>query len=354
MQLPATEALAIPDVAREVCRILDRAGKKGWIVGGCVRDLLMGRAVSDWDIATNALPEEVVKIFRHVIPTGLQHGTVTVLLPDALGKRWSFEVTTLRGEGAYTDGRRPDAVEYVTDIERDLARRDFTVNAIAIDLETLGLIDPYGGLRDLEAKQLRAVGRALDRFSEDGLRILRGARFAATLGFDIEAETLEAMPKTLETFRKVSQERVRDEWLKMMKARKPSRGFDIMRETGMMGITCPELLEGYGMEQNKWHGFDVWRHGMECLDACAGDPILRMGALLHDVGKPRTRAWSDKTSDYTFYDHEVVGAEIAEPIVSRLRFSNDEKVRICHLVRHHLFHYTESVPGKARGSLCAQ
>ena len=136
-------------------------------------------------------------------------------------------------------------------------------------------------------------------------------------------------------------ERVRDEWVKAMKARAPSRAFEVMRETGILEVTCPELLEGVGLEQNRFHAYDVWRHGMECMDACRADPVLRIAALLHDVGKPRTRAWSDKTSDYTFYDHDRVGAEIAEPIAARLRFSNDERARIVSLVRHHLFHYQD-------------
>ncbi len=185
------------------------------------------------------------------------------------------------------------------------------------------------------------MGDPVERFSEDGLRVLRAARFVATLEMELDPATFAAIEPTLPTFRKVSLERVRDEWVKTMKARAPSRAFEVMRQTGILGVTCPELLEGVGMEQNKWHEYDVWRHGMACLDACAGDPILRISALLHDVGKPRTRAWSDKTSDWTFYDHDQVGAEIAEPIATRLRFSNDEKARIVALVRHHLFHYSD-------------
>src|SRR5208337_5195240 len=173
------------------------------------------------------------------------------------------------------------------------------------------------------------------------LRVLRAARFVATLEMEMDPATERAIEPTLPTFRKVSQERVRDEWVKTMKARAPSRAFDVMQRTGILGVTCPELIEGVGMVQNKWHAYDVWRHGLECLDACEADPILRIAALLHDVGKPRTRAWSDKTHDYTFYDHDRVGAEIAEPIAVRLRFSNEERARIVSLVRHHLFHYSD-------------
>ena len=323
------EALSVSDKLRA-------HGKRSWVVGGCVRDLLMDRPLADWDLATDALPEQIVRIFPRTIPTGIAHGTVTVMV----GKT-PIEVTTLRGEGAYTDGRRPDSVEFVTDIARDLARRDFTVNAIAIDPVDRSVIDPFGGQKDIEARVLRAVGNPRERFSEDGLRVLRAARFVATLEFDLDPATFAEIETTLDTFRKVSPERVRDEWMKTMKAARPSRAFDVMARSGILGVTCPELMEGVGMAQNRYHAYDVFRHAMECLDACAGDPILRIAALLHDVGMPRTRALSPKTDDWTFYDHERIGAEIADPICLRMRFSNDERQRIVDLVRHHLFHYSD-------------
>jgi tRNA nucleotidyltransferase (CCA-adding enzyme) len=343
MALPvalSADSVALDHVPPDVfalCERLRTKGKRAWIVGGCVRDMLLGRGdANDWDICTDARPKELLAIFPRAIPTGIEHGTVTVV-----SNKRHYEVTTLRGESAYSDGRRPDAVHFVDDITADLARRDFTVNAIAVDPSDGKVIDPFEGRKDLAARVLRAVGDPLERFSEDGLRVLRAARFVATLEMELDPATERAIEPTLPTFRKVSLERVRDEWVKAMKARAPSRAFDVMRRTGILGVTCPELLEGVGMEQNKWHAFDVWRHGMECLDACAGDPILRVAAMLHDVGKPRTRAWSEKTSDWTFYSHEQIGAEIAEPIATRLRFSNDEKARIVALVRHHLFHYQD-------------
>jgi tRNA nucleotidyltransferase (CCA-adding enzyme) len=252
-----------------------------------------------------------------------------------------YEVTTLRGETTYSDGRRPDSVHFVNEITADLARRDFTVNAIAIEPEGGKVIDPFGGRADLEARVIRAVGDPRERFAEDGLRVLRAARFVATLNMTLDPATERAMSETLDTYRKVSQERVRDEWMKTMTARQPSRAFEVMRSSGLLGVTCPELLEGVGIEQNKFHAYDVWRHAMACLDACVGDPILRIAALLHDVGKPRSRAFSEKTNDWTFYEHDRIGAEIAAPICQRLRFSNDESARIVDLVRHHLFHYDE-------------
>jgi len=339
MQIPTTDQIArtIPDPVHELCRRLRQAGKKAWVVGGSIRDLLRGKAVADYDVCTDALPHEVQKIFHRVIPTGIEHGTVSVLLGGV-----PYEVTTLRGEGAYTDGRRPDEVRYLTEITEDLARRDFTVNAIAFDLDTHSLVDPFGGLRDLEARVVRAVGDPAARFGEDGLRVLRAARFVATLEASLDPATEAAIPQTLGTFQKVSAERVRDEWLKTMKARAPSRAFDVMLRTGILGVTCPEMAATHGCEQNRWHVFDVWGHSMACLDACEGDPILRVAALLHDVGKPTSRAFGDKTNDYTFYEHERIGADMADVLLQRLRFSNDERHRIVHLVRNHLVCYEPS------------
>ncbi|WP_437289250.1 CCA tRNA nucleotidyltransferase [Sorangium sp. So ce406] len=329
----------VPEDVLGICRRLRERGKRGWIVGGCVRDLLRGEPAKDWDVATDARPDEVVAAFRKVIPTGIQHGTVTVLVRGV-----PYEVTTLRGDGTYTDGRRPDRVEFVDDITADLARRDFTMNAIALDPVDGHLIDPFGGRKDLDANVIRAVGDPNERFAEDGLRVLRAARFAATLEGSIEPETERAMgtARSHQTFRCVSAERVRDEWLKAMRARRPSVAFEIMRRTELLGITCPEMIESVGCEQNRWHAFDVWGHAMACLDACKPEPILRVAALMHDIGKPRTRAFSDKTRDYTFYEHERVGAEMAEPILARLRFSNDERARIVALIRHHLICYDET------------
>lgn len=330
---------AVPEDVLGICRRLRERGRRGWIVGGCVRDLLRGQDAKDWDVATDARPEEVVAAFRKVIPTGIQHGTVTVLVRGV-----PYEVTTLRGDGTYSDGRRPDRVEFVDDITADLARRDFTMNAIAIDPVDGHLIDPFGGRSDLEAKIIRAVGDPGERFAEDGLRVLRAARFAATLEGTLDPETERAMgtARSHQTFRCVSAERVRDEWLKAMRARRPSVAFEIMRRTELLAITCPEMIESVGCEQNRWHAYDVWGHAMACLDACKPEPILRVAALMHDIGKPRTREFSDKTKDYTFYEHERVGAEMADPILARLRFSNDERARIVALIRHHLICYDDT------------
>jgi tRNA nucleotidyltransferase (CCA-adding enzyme) len=298
----------VPQDVLGICRRLREKGKRGWIVGGCVRDLLRGQPAKDWDVATDARPEEIIHIFRKVIPTGIQHGTVTVVL-----KGIHYEVTTLRGEGAYSDGRRPDKVEFVDDITADLARRDFTFNAIAIDPVDGHLIDPFGGRRDLDARVVRAVGDPGERFAEDGLRVLRAARFAATLECSIDPETERAMAsaRSHETFRRVSAERVREEWLKAMIARRPSVAFEVMRRTDILSITCPELLAAARAP-------DPWGHTMACLDACRPDPTLRMAALMH-----------------------VVEVEVVDAVLSRLRFSNEQRAKIVALVRHHLICYSD-------------
>lgn len=320
----------------DICKELRNAGERAWVVGGCVRDTLRGERVNDWDVATTARPDEVRKVFPRVIPTGIDHGTVTVLW-----KGEAYEVTTLRGEGAYSDGRRPDNVVFVGEIDQDLARRDFTVNAIAYDPVDGHVVDPFGGLQDMRNKLLRAVGDPKERFQEDGLRILRGARFVATLDFELETGTEAAFRGALDTFRKVSPERVREEWLKTMKATAPSRAFEVMRRTGILEVTYPELLEQVGCEQNRWHAYDVWTHSMRVLDESEGDPIERVAALLHDVAKPRTRARSEKTGDWTFYHHESVGADMADAWLREYRFSNTERALITGLIRHHLICYSD-------------
>ncbi len=303
---------AIPESVLELCATLREAGYRAWIVGGCVRDLLLGGVVKDWDVATSARPEQVKATFRRVIPTGIEHGTVTVLLGDE-----GFEVTTLRGEGAYSDGRRPDEVYFTKDIDEDLARRDFTVNAIAYEPTAKLLVDPHGGLADLKARKLRAVGVPEERFAEDGLRILRGARFVATLGFELEAETEAAFAGALDVYEKVSPERVREEWLKAMRADHPSPAFEVMLRTGILGRTCPPLAE---------LAPEHFALSMRALDASAGAGHERLAAALHRVGLARGAA--DGT-------HAKTSAELADGWLADYRFSKAERKDVTHAIRHH-------------------
>lgn len=334
----------IPKDVLELCQRLADHGFRGWLVGGSVRDALglqLGQSrkqPADWDVATSAKPTEVQRIFRRVIPTGIAHGTVTVLTQSD-----KIEVTTLRGETTYSDGRHPDSVTFVEDISADLARRDFTVNAIAFDPLAQELIDPFGGLADLRNSVLRAVGDPALRFGEDGLRVLRAARFAATLEFQIEASTLAAIRPSLASYRKVSPERIRDEWTKALAAREPSRAFQIMLDHGMLDITAPELVLMHGCTQNRHHAYDVWEHTMRVVDGTPKEPAdLRLAALLHDVGKPVTRATHPTTLDFTFYHHEQAGAKLSDSILSRLRYANETRARVTEIVRHHLVVYDSS------------
>lgn len=265
---------AIPTPVRDVCETIHRAGHGAWIVGGCVRDLLLGRTVADWDVCTSARPEQVQRLFRHVIPTGIKHGTVTVVLD-----RVHYEVTTLRGEGAYSDGRRPDEVFFVDDVREDLARRDFTVNAIAYDVTRDEFMDPFEGRVDLERRVVRAVGDGNERFREDGLRVLRAARFAATLEFELDQATRDAIRPNLPTFRRVSRERIHDEWLKTMKARRPSRAFVIMNETGILEAIDAELARASRLKAPDFNGTQLDLN-LAVMDAIpAGDAILRLSAV---------------------------------------------------------------------------
>ena len=308
MSLAALHPAAIPAPVRAVCARLGARGHGAWVVGGCVRDLLRGAEVSDWDICTTARPEEVRKAFRRTVPTGLQHGTVTVLHEGE-----GYEVTTLRGEGAYSDGRRPDEVFFVDDVVEDLARRDFTVNAIAYDPLADDVVDPHGGQVDLEARVIRAVGDPGERFREDGLRVLRGARFVATLGFALEPATRAAIPGALDVFAQVSKERVREERLKTVrKARVASPAFRTMAETGILARSCA-LLEA--LREGDGEAFEAALTALDATGARQDDPAFRLAALFHPLAGRQ----------------DALAAWLRE-----YRFSNEERKRVLHLVRHGL------------------
>jgi len=327
--------LRIPRVVRELGAEFSRADRKCYLVGGAVRDMLLGRATEDFDIATDAQPVEVTGMFRRVIPTGIEHGTVTVLYR---GSR--FEVTTFRTEGLYTDGRRPDAVSYVPSIEEDLKRRDFTINAIAVDLSTGECVDHHGGQVDLRARLIRAIGRADERFQEDGLRLMRACRLAAQLGFSVEATTLQAMGRCREAIIPVSAERVREEIEKMLRQGSPSVGIELMRVTGLLALVLPELARCVGIEQRGMHCFDVYGHSTASCDAAPREkPEVRMAALLHDIGKPEV-AVRGENGEWAFHRHEEVSARLAEELMRRLKFPNAAIAAVRHLVLCHMFHYT--------------
>ncbi len=340
----------VPEDVLAVLRVLRAAGKQAWLAGGAVRDLVCGLPDSpqDFDVATDARPEQVQKLFPRTVPTGVQHGTVTVLSGEH-----KIEVTTFRGEGPSLDGRRPSSVQFLGEIDGDLARRDFTVNAMAWDPIAGVLRDPFGGVEDLRRRRLRAVGDPLQRFREDGLRPLRAVRFASTLRLALEPATRRAIPQALDVFEKVAKERVRDELVKLLvRGAPPSRGLRLLQRTGLLARIWPELLEGVNFVQNRYHAYDVWRHTLRCVDFSPPDLIVRLAALLHDVAKPRSAAPKEaapglvprgpegrQAVEHTFYDHEKVGARLAAEMMQRLKFPRRETERVALLVLEHNWHY---------------
>jgi len=345
------ERPAPADVPADVLRILHALWSNGhaaYLVGGGVRDSLLGRAVTDWDIATDALPEQTMSLFPGGQYTN-RFGTVTVPTTapsDPVG----VEVTTFRRDHRYADHRRPDSVTFTDSLEEDLARRDFTVNAIAWgrpagESTEQQWVDPTAGLADLEAGVLRAVGDAKVRFDEDGLRLLRAARLAAQLKFDIEPATLEAMTSTSDTARWVSSERVGGELRKMVAADPPSKAFSILADTGVLEHALPELAAQRGVPQDKVTGDDLWGHSMATVDGAATvDPsnrTLRLTALLHDIGKPPTFA------DGHFIGHDEEGAKMAEALLTRLAYPRHEVVNVSALIANHMFSFEPRWSGAA-------
>ena len=306
------------------------------LVGGTVRDALLGREAHEvFDVGTAVRPEEVTRSFERVEPLGLAHGTVLVLTGGV-----KIECTTFRREGAYPDARHPDRVDFTTDLAADLARRDLTVNAMAFDPATGELADPFTGLDDLAAGILRAVGDPVARFHEDALRPVRLARLAATLEMEPDPATRAAMGTARERAKQVAVERVRVELEKLMAAPRPSIGWELLRESGLLELWMPELTRGYGVTQNRWHAWDVWDHNLRTCDAAPADkPRVRWAALLHDIGKVETRVVRD--GEATFYEHERVGAVEADALLARLRFPNEEREAVVRLVREHMFDYRQ-------------
>ncbi len=321
--------MEIPKEVKSIVEKLEKKGFQAYLVGGCVRDLLRGKEPGDWDVATNAKPKEISKIFPKSF-TNNKFGTVTV---------GEIEVTPFRTEEKYTDKRHPDKVEWAETIEQDLARRDFTVNAIAMDINGK-IIDLFEGQDDLEKKIIRAVGKAEDRFSEDALRMLRAVRFATTLAFNIETKTGKAIKKNAPWLQAISKERIRDELLKIIMAEKAADGIELLKEIGLLKYIIPELEEGYKISQNKHHIYECYEHAVLSLKYAAKknfNKYVRLASLLHDIGKPRAKR--GEGPDATFYGHEVVGARMTAQILNRLRFAKKDIEKIVKLVRYHLFYY---------------
>ena len=332
----------IPQHAATVLERLEHYGFEAYVVGGCVRDSLMGRTPKDWDVCTNALPEDVLRVFRkfHVIKTGLKHGTVTVMV-----NRQPVEVTTFRIDGAYTDNRHPDAVSFVSRVEEDLARRDFTINAMAYS-PARGLVDAFGGREDLAARTIRCVGEPDARFNEDGLRILRALRFAARYDFNIETETAHAVRRNRHLLANVSAERIFTE-LKGILTGEGALSM-LLGFPEVFATIIPELQPTIGCPQNTpYHCHDVWSHTAHAVAAAPQDSLLRLVMLLHDIGKPARRT-RDETGRDHFYGHPEVSARLAEQVLLRLKSDNDTLRRARILVREHDLDWPTTAAGMRR------
>jgi putative nucleotidyltransferase with HDIG domain len=324
---------------KEIASHFTGQGKQVYLVGGAVRDLLLGKKASDWDLATNARPEEVIPLFRRVIPTGIKHGTITVLY-----KGVSVEVTTFRTESTYSDGRRPDRVEYAATVEEDLSRRDFTMNALAAELPSGRLVDPFHGAADIKDEIICCVGKPEERFSEDGLRPMRAVRFASQLGFTVEDATLAAISGALNTTAKVSPERIRDEFEKIIASGKPGTALLLMERTGLLELLFPDLAQCRGIEQKGYHCYDVLDHSLLACDFAARKQYsqnVRLAALFHDLGK-RITLNIDENGNRTFYQHEKESVRLTRNILKAYRCPNAVIDAVTHLIEEHMFHYEDN------------
>ncbi len=336
----------IPEEVSHVTNALEKAGFEAYLVGGCVRDLLMGKEPKDWDITTNAKPEEIISLFEKTVYEN-KFGTVGVMVPrettDGTVSYETIEVTPYRLEAKYSDFRHPDEVKFSNKLEDDLKRRDFTVNALALDSKG-HITDMFDGLKDIENKTLRTVGESGDRFGEDALRMLRAVRFSVQLNFSISHETTESIFKNSELIKKISAERIRDEFEKIIMSKNPASGIVMLQKFGLLKNIIPELEEGIGCEQLGEHIYDVWEHLLHALQHAADKnwpQEIRLSALFHDIGKPRTRRFDGTKAGgkgkYTFYGHEVIGARMARKIMERLKFPKKDNDLVESLVRNHMF-----------------
>ena len=333
--------MRIPKEVKLVVEKIEKNNFQAYLVGGCVRDVLREIEPKDWDVATDAKPEQITGIFKKSFIDN-KFGTVTVLTNSKKEQLKEIEITTFRIDEKYTDKRHPDKIKWVESIEEDLARRDFTINAMAILLDPKGfkVIDPFKGQNDLGKKIIKAVGKAKDRFSEDALRMMRAVRFATTLDFKIEKETALAIKENSALFCAISKERIRDELLKIIMTEKAADGIELLRELKLLQYIIPELERGYKVSQNKHHIYDCYEHSLFSLKYAAKQNFnkhVRLAALLHDIAKPEVK--KGKGEDATFYNHEIVGARITAQILDKLRFPKKDIEKIVRLVRYHLFYY---------------
>ncbi|MBI2582935.1 HD domain-containing protein [Candidatus Azambacteria bacterium] len=330
--------MTIPREVLDIMTTLEEAGFAAYAVGGCVRDLLLKREPGDWDVTTNAKPEEIQKLFPDSFYEN-EFGTVGVKTESEDERLKVVEVTTYRVEEAYSDKRHPDKVRFSTSLEEDLARRDFTMNAIAMDREGR-VVDPFQGKGDIAKKTIRAVGDPGKRFEEDALRLLRAVRLRSELGFSIEPKTAEAIKAHAGLLRAISKERIRDEFLKILASDRAEEGVRTLEEYGLLGYILPELEEGIGVTQNLHHIYTVFEHNVRSLGFTVKygySLAVRLAALLHDVAKPKTKRGEGKYA--TFYGHDVVGARMAARMLDRLKFSKDLAEKVVTLIRWHLFYY---------------
>lgn len=340
--------MIIPKEVKSVIEKLKENGFESYIVGGCVRDFLRDAEPDDWDITTNAKPKEIQKIFPKSFYKN-KFFTVTVQTESENPKLKEIEITTYRLETKYIDKRHPSEVKFAKTLKEDLARRDFTVNAMAIDIE-LKIIDPFKGQKDLEHKTIRAVGNPEERFSEDALRMMRAVRFSVKLGqsWKIEEKTAKAIKQNSVWLQAISKERIRDEFMKIIMTERALDGIETLRRLNLLKYIIPELEENYGVSQNKHHIYDCYEHAIRSLAYAAKknfNKYVRLAALLHDIGKPRTKR--GEGSDATFYNHEIVSARITIQALNRLKFPKKEIEKIAKLVRYHLFYYNPGEVGES-------
>lgn len=332
--------MKIPKEIQFIIEKLEKSGFEAYIIGGPVRDFLMEKTPKDWDMATDAKPEDIQKLFPHNFYNNT-FGTVTVINDNVKDERLkTVEITTYRTESNYTDRRHPDKVEFAPNLEEDLKRRDFTINAMALR-EKAGkeeIVDLFLGRKDLQAKTLRAVGNPDERFSEDALRMLRAVRFAVQLDFEIEKDTFTSIKKNAKLLENISEERIRDEFVKIILSDQPAHGMELLHKSGLMKFILPELEEGIGVKQNRHHIYTIYEHLIRTLEACPSKKLeVRLAALLHDIAKPQTK--SGEGPDSTFYNHDFIGARITEKILRRLKFSNNITEKVSLLVKNHMFYY---------------